>query len=110
MSLFFSLIYGQYMSSLEISQSNGTVILGVKVIPSSSKTAIAGILDGVLKVKISSAPEKGKANQALIAFLANKLGIKKNAISITAGVTNSHKKISVTGISADIVIKMLLST
>ena len=98
------------MSSLEISQSNGTVILGVKVVPSSSKTAMAGILDGMLKIKLSAPPEKGKANQALITFLANKLGIKKNAIEIVAGSTNPVKKIRILNISAEKVVSTFVMT
>jgi len=95
------------MSSLDISQNNGDVILSVKVVPAGSKTALAGILDGMLKVKLSAAPEKGKANKALTSFLADALEIKKNAVSIISGSTNPHKKVKISGVNVDFVIKKL---
>ena len=91
------------MADLDISETDGRVKFGVKVVPGSSRTSIAGILDGALKVKISAVPEKGKANQSLIAFLAKELGVNKKAITIESGTTNPHKIISVSGVSADIV-------
>jgi uncharacterized protein (TIGR00251 family) len=76
------------------------VVFAVKVVPASSRTELSGLLDGMVKIKLSAAPEKGKANKALLAFLAEKLGVKKNSISIIAGETCAVKKIQVLGISA----------
>ncbi len=95
------------MSCFEITQCDGGVTFGVKVVPGSSRTSIAGTLDGALKVKVSAAPEKGKANQSLIAFLAKTLGVNKKAIRIESGQTNPHKKICITGVSADIILEKL---
>ncbi|MCK5564676.1 MAG: YggU family protein [Planctomycetes bacterium] len=95
------------MSVLKINEIDGGVTFGVKVVPGSSRTSIAGTLDGALKVKISAAPEKGKANQSLIAFLAKTLGVNKRSISIESGQTNPHKIISVKGVSADIILEKL---
>ena len=89
------------MSELVIQEADGGVVFGVKVVPGSSRTAIAGTLDGMLKVKISAAPEKGKANKCLIEFLAKQLGVKKNAVSIISGQTSAVKQIKIAGISAD---------
>ena len=53
----------------------------VKVIPKSSKTELAGYLpDGTWKIKVAAAPEKGKANRALMEFLAEHLGVAKSRI------------------------------
>jgi uncharacterized protein (TIGR00251 family) len=87
------------MAPLDIQEKDGSVILGVKVIPGGSRTALAGEYDGMIRVKLSAAPEKGKANQCLIEFLAKVLGIKKNSISIISGVTKPVKKIQILGIS-----------
>jgi len=89
------------MEPLKIQQAGNAVVFSVKVVPRSSRTAIAGILNGMLKVKLSAAPEKGKANQSLIEFLADTLGIKKNAIKITSGLTSPVKTIEIIGLSAD---------
>ena len=95
------------MLSLTITESDKGVMFGVKVVPGSSRTSIAGTLDGALKVKVSAAPEKGKANQSLIAFLGKTLGVNKKAITIESGHTNPHKIISVSGVSADIIVSKL---
>jgi len=89
------------LSELVIQEADGGVVFGVKVVPGSSRTAIAGTLDGMLKVKISAAPEKGKANKCLIEFLAKQLGVKKNAVSISSGRTSAVKQIKIAGISTD---------
>jgi uncharacterized protein (TIGR00251 family) len=89
------------LRALRVQQAGNAIILSVKVVPRSSRTAIAGILNGMLKVKLSAAPEKGKANQALVEFLADTLGIKKNTIKITSGQTSPVKTIEITGLSAE---------
>lgn len=60
--------------------------LRVKVIPRAAKSEIAGeMADGTLKVKIAAAPEKGKANDALIALLAEVYGVPRAAVEIVSG-------------------------
>ena len=78
-----------------------------KVVPGSSKTAVVGILDHMIKVKVAAPPEKGKANQCLIAFLAKKLGLRKKAVGIVMGQGNPIKHVRVTGISAETLRKKL---
>jgi uncharacterized protein (TIGR00251 family) len=96
------------MGELKIQQAGNTVTFLVKVVPRSSRTAVAGILGGMLKVKLAAAPEKGKANEALVEFLADTLGVKKNAIIITSGHTSPVKTIQITGISAETVCKKII--
>jgi uncharacterized protein (TIGR00251 family) len=68
----------------------------VKVIPKSSKTELAGYLpDGTWKIKVAAAPEKGKANRALVEFLAQHLGVAKSRIRIMSGETSQLKRIRV---------------
>ncbi len=95
------------MTFLDVKQSNEGVILAVKVVPGSSRTSIAGQLDGMIKIKISAPPEKGKANQSLIEFLAKQLGVKKNQIEIIAGSANPVKRVKILNISAEKVLKYL---
>ena len=95
------------MTSLDVKQSDGGVVLMVKVVPRSSRTSIAGQLDGMVKIKISAPPEKGKANQSLIEFLAKHLGVKKNEIEIVAGSASPVKKVRILNISAEKVLRHL---
>ena len=95
------------MASLTIQEVDGGVVFAAKIVPGSSKTAISGVLDGMVKIRISAAPEKGKANQCLVNFLAKQLGVKKKAISIISGQTNPVKHMQVLGISAEMLLKGL---
>ncbi len=88
------------MPQPEIQEDEHGVVLVAKIVPGSSKTALAGLLDRMVKVKVAAPPEKGKANECLIAFLAKQLGVRKNAISIVAGQTNPVKHVRIDGISA----------
>lgn len=57
-------------------------ILNVKVQPGAGRNEIAGMWQGMLKIKVNAQPEKGKANKQCIELLANKLGIAKNKIQM----------------------------
>jgi uncharacterized protein (TIGR00251 family) len=74
--------------------------LKIKVIPKASKNGIAGWLGDELKVMVTAAAEKGKANKAVIAMLAQTLQLPKQAIRITAGQTSAHKTLELDNIDA----------
>ena len=95
------------MVNLTIQESDNGVIFTAKIVPGSSKTAVCGLFNGMLKVKVSAAPEKGKANQCLVEFLAKQLGVKKNAIHVISGQTSRVKRLQVSGISAAMLLKKL---
>ncbi|HLG98458.1 MAG TPA: DUF167 domain-containing protein [Bryobacteraceae bacterium] len=70
--------------------------LRVKVIPKSPRTELAGRMpDGTWKVKVAAAPEKGKANDALREFIADKLGVAKTKVRILTGETSPIKRIRI---------------
>jgi uncharacterized protein (TIGR00251 family) len=96
------------MANLTIQEVDGGVIFTAKIVPGSSgPTRICGLLDGTLKIKVSAPPEKGKANKCLLNFLAEKLGVKKNAVVILSGQTSPVKHVQVSGISADALLSKL---
>jgi uncharacterized protein (TIGR00251 family) len=82
-------------------------VIKVKVLPRSSRTEIAGKENDVYRVKITDPPIEGKANKALIALLAEKLGVAKRNIEITAGKTSRMKTVRVHGMSEVTVTKAL---
>ena len=86
------------MSNFAVKEVDDGVVFGVKVVSGSSRTAVCGLLDEMVKIKISAASEKGKANKCLVDFLAKKLNVKKNAISIISGKTRPVKVLRVVGI------------
>jgi hypothetical protein len=72
----------------------------VKVIARSAKCEMAGeMADGTLKVKIAAPPEKGKANDALCAFLAEHYGVPRSAVTIVSGHSAALKLVRVEGAS-----------
>ena len=74
------------------------VFLPVQAQPGARKNGITGIHAGRLKVALTQAPEKGKANQALIKLLAELLEINRSQITLVAGETSRQKKFLIAGI------------
>ena len=71
-----------------------SIIIEIKVVPRSKQLACK--LEGErLKCFIKSAPEKGKANRELISYLAKKLGVKTNMITIMTGATSPLKRLRI---------------
>jgi uncharacterized protein len=77
--------------------ARGDLRLSVKVIPKSSKTEIVGALDdGTVRIKVAAAPERGRANAALCAFLARTFGVPLSHVTVVSGETNPHKRVRIT--------------
>ena len=95
------------MANLTIQETDDGVVFAARIVPGSSRTAVCGLFDGMLKIKVSAAPEKGKANRCLLEFLAKQLGVKKNAVHLVSGQTNRVKRLQVSGISSAMLLKKL---
>ena len=70
----------------------------VKVVPRSSKAEVLGKEGDVIKVKVTSPPEGGKANKELLEVLSKWLGVKKSKVKIVSGETSRKKLIEVEGL------------
>ena len=88
-------------------QSDGTLLLSVKVQPRASGNAICEILGNELKIKIAAPPVDSAANEALVCFLAETLNCPRNAIRIVRGATSRHKSVAIAGINAELVVQKL---
>lgn len=71
--------------------------LAVKVAPKAGRNAITGWHGAALKLSVTAAPEKGKANEAVIELLAKTLRLPKSAFSVVRGATSSQKLIEIAG-------------
>jgi len=69
----------------------------VQVQPNASRNQVVRYADGVLHVKIAAAPVRGKANQELVRFLSDFLGVSKSSLSIEKGHTSRRKVVLVEG-------------
>jgi uncharacterized protein YggU (UPF0235/DUF167 family) len=85
----------------------GHVKLSVRLTPNGGRDAIDAVetgADGVayLKARVSAIPEKGRANKALIALVANSLGVPKSSVSLLAGDTARNKILRIDGDTEDL--------
>ena len=75
--------------------------INVYVQPRASKTAVVGMHDGSVKIRLAAPPVDGAANAALIEFVAEQVGVAKSRVRITAGLTSRRKTVEVEGITAE---------
>jgi len=71
--------------------------LSLKVVPGSSRDEIVGWLGDSLKVKVKAPPEKGRANEAVVALLAERLGTDASSIAMVSGNSSPAKVLEVDG-------------
>lgn len=95
------------MASKAFTTHGDHIRMTVHLTPSGGRDAIGGLEaaadgDEHLKVRVSAVPEKGKANQALLAFFARKLGLAKSRLSLVSGETQRKKILRIDGDPEDL--------
>jgi uncharacterized protein (TIGR00251 family) len=80
---------------LELRAVDGGVRLRLRVKAGGRKNAVLGTHAGALRVSVTTAPEKGKANRAVLALLGKALGLPASAIELVAGPTSPDKTVLV---------------
>lgn len=80
------------------------VRFAVRLAPRSSSNRVEGVLDGVLRVRVSAPAVEGAANIALIRLLADELEIARRDVRIVAGATSRRKLVVVDGITSEAVV------
>lgn len=88
---------------LDLSTEQDAVLLPVKIIPGASRTGYIGEWDGRARFAVSAPPEKGKANKAIVVYLAKLLGIRKRDVTIVSGLTSPQKTVRIAQIGEDAV-------
>ena len=79
----------------------------LRVQPRASRNAIAGVIGDAVKLAITAPPVDGKANQAVVEYLAELFDVAKSSIAIVSGESGRNKLIAVRGLSAEQVRKAL---
>lgn len=87
-------------STLPIGAVRGALTVTVRVTPRASRETLS-VEDGQLRIRLRAAPVDGAANTALIALLAERLGLPRRAIVITQGETARIKRISIIGVTEE---------
>lgn len=74
---------------------DGSVTLTLHIQPGAKKTEIVGEHGDALKLRLAAPPVDGKANAALLAFVASRLGVARTAVVLRSGQTTRRKVIEV---------------
>ena len=83
--------------------------LAIRVTPRARKNEIVEVLnDGTVKIRLTAPPVEGKANEALVSFLSDVLGVPASRIEIVAGDTGRDKLVSILDLDADSVHQKIL--
>ncbi|HXE40672.1 MAG TPA: DUF167 domain-containing protein [Azonexus sp.] len=80
--------------------NDGRITLTLHIRPGAKKTEMAGRHGDALKIRLAAPPVDGKANEALIRFIADTLGLAKSAVLLKSGQTSRRKVLEVTGATA----------
>lgn len=83
-------------------QSGDRLTLTLHIQPGAKKTEIAGLHGDALKIRLAAPPVDGKANAALLAFVAEMLDLPKQAVSLKSGQTSRRKVVEAIGAPADV--------
>ena len=87
------------MSALDVQAREGGVRFTVRVQPRASSVGLGGVHGGALRVRLTAPPVDGAANEALVALLADALGVSRRSVRIVSGATARTKVVDVDGTS-----------
>jgi uncharacterized protein (TIGR00251 family) len=83
---------------------NGDVLVDVHVVPNAARTQAAGLHGEAgrqaLRLRLQAPPVDGKANQALVKWLAGRLGVPQQAVTLARGETSRRKQLRVSAVAA----------
>ena len=74
--------------------------LPVRVHPGAKRNAVTGTHDGAMKISLTTPPTDGRANEALIAFVAERLNLPRSRIALVSGQTSRSKVLRITGLNS----------
>jgi uncharacterized protein (TIGR00251 family) len=88
-------------------QDGDAVVLTLHIQPGAKRTESAGLHGDALKIRLAAPPVDGKANEALIAFLAKTLGVPKSHVELVSGQTSRAKRVRIAGVAVTAVLAVL---
>lgn len=91
------------IDQLVLSVSGDGVIIDVMVQPRASRTGVAGLHDGALRLRVTSPPVDGAANEAVVRHLSDLFGVPKGRVEIVGGQSSRRKRVRIGGIAADVI-------
>lgn len=76
-------------------------VVSVRAMPNAPRSEVAGTVEDAVKIRIKAPPVEGKANKALVEFLAETLGLRRRDVELLRGETGRNKQLLVRGLSPD---------
>ncbi|NLN59763.1 MAG: DUF167 domain-containing protein [Deltaproteobacteria bacterium] len=86
---------------LPLKETRHGITFPVQVVPRASKCEITGLVNGLIKIRLTAPPVGGKANEECLRFLSKRLDIPGNRLSIVSGRTSRRKVIQVSRMGLD---------
>lgn len=86
--------------NIPFKKTKGGILIEVKVDPRSSRKGVSGIMDNILKVKLTAPPVEGEANEQLIEVISELTGVRKSDIRIVRGLSSRRKVVEIRGVEA----------
>jgi len=71
------------------------VLLQLSVMPNATRTEVDGLHDGALRVRLAAPPIDGRANEALVAWLAKSLGVPRRDVEVLRGESSRRKQVAI---------------
>lgn len=95
------------MGRPSVGTSSVSTVLTVRLLPRAHRDEICGVVDGMLRLRVTAPPVDGKANARCISLLAKALGIPASAIQIIRGESSQVKVIHLQGMSESEIFRKL---
>jgi hypothetical protein len=89
------------VTGVELSAHAEGTIVPVRAQPGARRDAIVGVHAGALRVAVTAAPERGKANEAIAAVLAEALGCRPSQVALLSGAASRQKRFLVVGLAPE---------
>ncbi|MEY3202267.1 MAG: hypothetical protein RIR70_1817 [Pseudomonadota bacterium] len=83
------------------------ISLSLHIQPGAKATEIVGLHGQALKIRLAAPPVEGRANEALIDFIATCLGVPRSTVRLTSGASSRAKRLKVSGLGAACVFEKL---
>ncbi|HSA57274.1 MAG TPA: DUF167 domain-containing protein [Gemmatimonadaceae bacterium] len=81
----------------------------MRVQPRASRNEIVGLLDGAVRIRLQAPPVEGLANEALVEFLADRLGVSRRMVRVVSGTSSRSKTVEVDGVTRDHLARLIPS-
>ncbi len=91
------------IQAVRLRVAGGDVELDVKVVPGASRSRIAGVWNHALRLTVSAAPERGRANEEVVRLVARALGLPLRDVQVVSGQTRPLKTLRLRGLELDAV-------